>query len=268
MDDWDVADIPDLSGKVAVLAGAADAVGLETAHRLVANGARVVIACRDLGTAECARRRVLAATEVADDRIEAWALDPADRLSVDVFVGRLLRSRDRLDVLINHTGARSGGPGLPSGRQPPSAAREIGYVALTLDLLPLLVATPGARVVTAVAAGPRPVGRRAAPCGVLFAAELARRLRAGGHRTLSLAVARRDRRCRPRAAARAVLRAATDPHAVSGRLYAPAGFRGRRVACRPGLRAGDGPAATRLWARCLRLLAQEEPPQLVPAALP
>ena len=49
---WTAAQLPDLSGRVAVVTGANSGIGFRTAEAFAAHGARVVLACRDLVRAE------------------------------------------------------------------------------------------------------------------------------------------------------------------------------------------------------------------------
>jgi NAD(P)-dependent dehydrogenase (short-subunit alcohol dehydrogenase family) len=49
--DWTAADIPDQSGRIAVITGGSSGIGLETARVLTARGAQVVLACRNLAKA-------------------------------------------------------------------------------------------------------------------------------------------------------------------------------------------------------------------------
>ena len=58
---WTVADIPDQKGRTAIITGANTGLGFETAAALAANGARVVLAVRNLEKGENAIRRIRAA---------------------------------------------------------------------------------------------------------------------------------------------------------------------------------------------------------------
>lgn len=60
---WTEADIPDLTGKIAVVTGANTGIGFETARALAAHGATVVLACRDITKAQEAATRIAKAQE-------------------------------------------------------------------------------------------------------------------------------------------------------------------------------------------------------------
>jgi NAD(P)-dependent dehydrogenase (short-subunit alcohol dehydrogenase family) len=57
---WTAADIPDQSGRTAVVTGASAGLGLETARVLAGCGGTVVLACRDMRTAALAAGRIRA----------------------------------------------------------------------------------------------------------------------------------------------------------------------------------------------------------------
>ncbi len=57
MTDWTTADIPDQSGRTAVITGANTGLGFETAKALAAKGAHVVIAVRNIDKGKQAAAR-------------------------------------------------------------------------------------------------------------------------------------------------------------------------------------------------------------------
>ncbi len=93
MTHWTAADIPDQTGRIAVVTGANSGLGLITARELARKGAHVVLACRDTAKGE------RAAADLPGDG-EVRALDLADLASVRAFADGL----DRVDVLVNNAG--------------------------------------------------------------------------------------------------------------------------------------------------------------------
>jgi NAD(P)-dependent dehydrogenase (short-subunit alcohol dehydrogenase family) len=75
---WTATDIPDHSGRTAIVTGANSGIGLVTARELARAGARVIMACRDVA------KGTEAAAGVSGD-IEVRALDLADLASVRTF---------------------------------------------------------------------------------------------------------------------------------------------------------------------------------------
>src|ERR1700729_2941960 len=80
---WTAADIPDQSGRVAVVTGANSGLGLVTARELARAGARVVLACRSSEKGRDAASRIAAVVPGAD--LEPAVLDLADLASVRAF---------------------------------------------------------------------------------------------------------------------------------------------------------------------------------------
>ena len=62
MSKWTTADIPDQTGRTAVITGANTGLGYETAAALAAKGAHVVLAVRNLDKGKDAADRITAAT--------------------------------------------------------------------------------------------------------------------------------------------------------------------------------------------------------------
>src|SRR5437016_14267990 len=94
---WTAADIPDQSGRVAVVTGANSGLGLATARELARAGARVVMAVRNVQKGEEAARKVRADAPGVD--VTVMALDLGDVSSIRAFAEQ---EHDRLDLLINN----------------------------------------------------------------------------------------------------------------------------------------------------------------------
>jgi NAD(P)-dependent dehydrogenase (short-subunit alcohol dehydrogenase family) len=143
--EWTAGDIPDQRGRVAVVTGANSGIGFVTARELARRGARVLLACRSeqRGAAALARLRA----EVPGALAEVRPLDLADLASVRSFAGGY--NVDRLDLLINNAGLMA----VPyaktaDGFETQFGVNHLGHFALTGLLLPRLLATPGARVIS------------------------------------------------------------------------------------------------------------------------
>src|SRR5262245_26060004 len=95
------ADVPDQSGKCFIVTGANTGIGFEAAKVLAANGARVLLACRDAVKAEGAMALIRETTRGAD--VAFLPLDQADLASVRAAAERAAQE-PRLDVLLNNAG--------------------------------------------------------------------------------------------------------------------------------------------------------------------
>src|SRR5215208_4575686 len=101
-DGWTANDVPDQSGRNAIVTGANSGLGLVTARELARAGAAVVMACRNLDKGHAAVERVRAA--VPDAHVQLEELDLAVLDSVRGFVERYRSTHDGLDLLINNAG--------------------------------------------------------------------------------------------------------------------------------------------------------------------
>jgi NAD(P)-dependent dehydrogenase (short-subunit alcohol dehydrogenase family) len=147
MTKWTSEDIPDLTGRSAVVTGANSGLGFQTSLQLVRHGARVVMAARDRGRGERAVRRVREMGPGAN--VELASLDVADLSSIRRFAERYGSQNEGLDVLVNNAGVMA----IPyrhtvDGFEMQFGTNHLGHFALTGQLLPYLLARPGARVVT------------------------------------------------------------------------------------------------------------------------
>lgn len=145
MPGWSEKAIPDQRGRVAVVTGANSGIGYATARELARKGARVVLACRSERRGGEARDRLLG--EVPGANAEFARLDLGDLASVREFATSF--PYDRLDLLVNNAGVMA----LPysttaDGFETQFGINHLGHFALTGLLLPPLLATTGARVVT------------------------------------------------------------------------------------------------------------------------
>jgi NAD(P)-dependent dehydrogenase (short-subunit alcohol dehydrogenase family) len=144
---WSASDIPDQSGRVAIVTGANSGIGLETARELARKGARVVLACRSQEKGQRALENIR--NELPDASVELEALDLADLGSVERFAETFLKNSSRLDILCNNGGVMVPPLGKTAdGFETQFGTNHLGHFALTARLLDLLRATKGARVVS------------------------------------------------------------------------------------------------------------------------
>lgn len=152
--EWTASDIPDLSGKVAIVTGANSGIGFETAKELARNGAHTVMACRDLEKAEKAVDELR--TEVPKAPVELMELDLADLDSVRTFAAAFRESHDRIDLLINNAGIMMTPYGRTAdGFEQQLGTNHLGHFALTGLLIELIIATNHSRIVNVSSVGHR-----------------------------------------------------------------------------------------------------------------
>ena len=152
---WTTADIPDLTGKVAVITGSNAGLGFHIATDLAGAGARVIMACRNESKATEAASKIRMSSPRGT--VETMALDLADLESVKAFSDRLQSTVDRLDILGNNAGLMAVDESKTvDGFETQFGVNHLGHFALTGLVLPLLLATPGSRVVNHSSMGHRP----------------------------------------------------------------------------------------------------------------
>ncbi|MBW2385424.1 MAG: SDR family oxidoreductase [Deltaproteobacteria bacterium] len=144
---WTAEQMPDLSGKTAVVTGANSGIGLETARQLARKGARVVFACRSPEKAEIAIASV--GVDAPGAALDLLPLDLASLESIEAFAKRCTEAHPSIDILCNNAGVMA----LPmrrttDGFEMQLGTNHLGHFALTGRLLPSLIDTPGARIVT------------------------------------------------------------------------------------------------------------------------
>jgi NAD(P)-dependent dehydrogenase (short-subunit alcohol dehydrogenase family) len=290
---WSERDIPDLSGRVAVVTGANRGLGREVTRYLAGHGARVVMACRDESSGDETAAALRA--EGVSGPLEVRALDLAGLASIEKFAAGLA-GEPRLDLLANNAGLMAVDRGLTAdGFETHMGVNHLGHFALTARLLPLLLTTTGSRVVTMSSIVAR-IGRvdlddllwerrpydrwqayaQSKLANLLFTFELDRRLKAAGAPTAALAahpggsrtsLGRNARHWTNRTlpmwttfaqpaslGALGFVRAATDPSARGGEYYGPM-FQvwGRPIRETPGRQARNPALAAALWERSEQL---------------
>ena len=203
---WTSDQIPDQTGRTAIVAGANSGLGLSTARELARHGASVVLACRNTEKGAAALRTIQSAAPTA--KLELAELDLGSLASVEAFALRFRSSRgdQGLDLLINNAGVMA-----PPRRETADGfelqlgTNLLGHFALTGRLIGLMAGREDARVVT-LSSNAHKMGkidfddlqsqrryRRWSAYGqskladLMFALELDRRLRASGSSIKSLA---------------------------------------------------------------------------------
>jgi NAD(P)-dependent dehydrogenase (short-subunit alcohol dehydrogenase family) len=264
---WTAADVPDQTGRVAVITGGNAGIGFETATVLANKGAHVVLAARDLDKGKQAAARICATSPSAD--VGVRELDLASLKSVCEAAEALNSTYPRIDLLINNAGVMFTREGCTQeGFELQFATNHLGHFALTGLLLDNLLSAPASRVVTISSLAHsargsanfddvrRPYHRMAAYgrsklANLLFTYELQRRLTAKGLATMAVAAHPGISRTglfrnspgwlrigsqvlaplmsqSPKMGALPTLRAATDSDVRGGQYYGPGGLAEQR----------------------------------------
>jgi NAD(P)-dependent dehydrogenase (short-subunit alcohol dehydrogenase family) len=139
----------DLTGRRAIVTGAAGGLGRETATALASAGAEVTIAARNLDTANSAAQEIAAQTN--NPHVLAARLDLADPASVAQFIENWAGP---LHILVNNAGIMATPEQrTPQGRELQFATNHLGHFALTLGLHDALASAGDARVVVVSSVG-------------------------------------------------------------------------------------------------------------------
>ena len=146
MSKWTVNDIPDLSGKTAIVTGANSGIGFEAAKEFARKGAEIILACRSMEKGKNAATTIRA--EIPDAKLKPMVLDLNALKSVRAFADEFNATYTRLDVLLNNAGIMM----VPYGKTEDGFERQLGtnhlgHFALTGLLIDVLLKTPNARVV-------------------------------------------------------------------------------------------------------------------------
>ena len=192
---WTADQIPDQSGRTAVVTGANSGIGLVTALELARAGASVVLACRNVSKGAAAVKEIREATPSAD--VEVQELDLSSLDSVRQFADAI--DVERLDLLVNNAGIMwTPQQRTKDGFELQFGTNHLGHFALTGLLLTRLNRAEAPRVVTVSSNehrrgridfddiqgerryGSRKAYRQSKVANIAFGLELDRRLRAVG----------------------------------------------------------------------------------------
>jgi NAD(P)-dependent dehydrogenase (short-subunit alcohol dehydrogenase family) len=149
---WSEADVPDQTGRTAIVTGSNSGIGLETARVLARRGARVVLACRTPEKARDAAAHIGSGRPTANVRVVR--LDLASLDSVRAVADALRSTFERIDLLINNGGVMEPPyTQTEDGFELTIATNHLAHFALTGLLLDRLLVTPGSRIVTVSSEG-------------------------------------------------------------------------------------------------------------------
>jgi NAD(P)-dependent dehydrogenase (short-subunit alcohol dehydrogenase family) len=195
----------DLSGRRVLITGASAGLGAETTRALVARGAHVIMAVRDLAKSERTAATARAAAKNGG-KVEAVELDLASLASVRACADRLLAAGQPLHVLIANAGVMACPQGkTQDGFETQFGTNHLGHFVFVNRLVPLLLRGTPSRIVSLSSSGHRFADvdlddpnfertpyepwlayGRAKTANVLFAVELDRRLRGRGVRAAAV----------------------------------------------------------------------------------
>ena len=151
---WTTSDVPDQSGRVAIVTGANTGLGYHAAATLAQTGAHVVLAVRNLEKGNLALARIVAAHPAADVTLQE--LDLSSLASVRAAAAALRKSYPRIDLLINNAGVMwTPKQVTDDGFEMQFGTNHLGHFALTGLLLDNLLPVRGSRVVTVSSMGHR-----------------------------------------------------------------------------------------------------------------
>ena len=143
---WTDADVPDQSGRVALVTGSNTGLGYETAKVLAQRGADVVMAVRDTGKGDAAAATIRRAAPKAN--VAVHALDLGSLESVRTAAADLAAAYPRIDLLINNAGVMYPPKSTTTdGFELQFGTNHLGHFALTGLLLKNVLATPNSRIV-------------------------------------------------------------------------------------------------------------------------
>jgi NAD(P)-dependent dehydrogenase (short-subunit alcohol dehydrogenase family) len=143
---WSTDDIPDQSGKRAVITGVTGGLGIHTAIELARHGASLVITARDVRKADDAFSQII--KDSPGTSVDVISLDLADLSDARRAAGDVAKAYDRIDILINNAGIMIPPKATTTdGFELQIGTNHLGHFAWTATLWPLLRSSES-RIVT------------------------------------------------------------------------------------------------------------------------
>ena len=143
---WTAADVPDQSGRIAIVTGSNTGLGFETARVLADKGAHVVLAVRDTAKGDAAASRIRTAHHNADVAVQK--IDVGSLASIRTAADELRTAYPKIDLLINNAGVMYPPKQTTvDGFELQFGTNHLGAFALTGLLIDNLLPVAGSRVV-------------------------------------------------------------------------------------------------------------------------
>ncbi|MBO8219687.1 oxidoreductase [Prochlorococcus marinus] len=147
LSNWETSDIPDLTGKTALITGANSGLGYSTAKALAEKNAHVIVACRSLEKATQSIKRLRASN--SEGIFSPLELDLSDLNNVVEVQPKIFDDFENLDLLINNAGIMHPPKTLSAqGYEIQFAVNHLAHMLLTLKLLPIIEKKEESRIVT------------------------------------------------------------------------------------------------------------------------
>lgn len=127
---WSVQNIPDLSGKVAVITGANSELGFESAKALSGAGAHVVMTARNRERVEAAKAEIL--NQHTGASLETVELDLGSLISIRDAAEAIRSKYDVIDILLNNAGIMATPEGQTTDGFGPSSESTISAIGSSL----------------------------------------------------------------------------------------------------------------------------------------
>src|SRR5690606_32716815 len=145
---WTKEDMPDLTGKIAIVTGGNTGIGYETVKALYEKGANVTLTARDEKKAKDAIEKIKSETKAAGN-LEIGILNLANFAQIKTYGNERKDKHNHLDILINNAGVMiPPASNTDDGFELQFGVNFLGHFALTGHLFPLLKRSPNARIVT------------------------------------------------------------------------------------------------------------------------